>query len=315
MEENNKKFNWKIIAAIIVSLFMIFCVVKMGELSNTVSSLKSTISSLQNQISHINTGINSIYGNVDERLKKEASILSSVDYSLGEMNSEAHTVPVTIKVVPKSLTDDTVVSVEADGNVVILQRTGNEFSATFPVNMFITGRKYPMINITADGETKTELVESISLTALYNRYLPYIFAYIPPFDDYTDGKLTIDASLQLDVKPASSQSDVKLTKIEILTEKNGKEISRTDVTDDILGKPNVDHREYNNHIPVNTINDVEYGDEINIFVIAKDSLGYTYKINAYHWNEIDENTSSSYAVFDNSLQVYDSNGNLLTKAY
>ena len=31
--------------------------------------------------------------------------------------------------------------------------------------------------------------------------------------------------------------------------------------------------------------------------------------------EIDENTSTNYEVFDNSPQVYDSNGNLLTKAY
>ena len=65
---------------------------------------------------------------LDEKLKKEASLLSSVDYSLGELNTETHTVPVTLKVVPKSLTDDMQLSVKIGSETVALERNGNEFS-------------------------------------------------------------------------------------------------------------------------------------------------------------------------------------------
>ena len=313
MEENKRKIDWKLIAIIILAVLVIVCFSKIDGLNNRISNLQGEISGLRNQMTSQSNNINSIYKNVDEMLKKEASILSDVNYSLGELDTATHTIPVTVSVVPKSLTDDMLLSIDIDGDIVAFERNDNEFSATFPVNMFIAYDDFPMLNIKTGDETKTELLESVPLTALYTRYLPIVYTYRPPFDDYENGKLEIDAHLQFDVKPASSESDVTITSVELVTTKNDKEIAREDITDKILHKDGMDTVEP--HYTVRASYEAKYGDEIRIIVIAKDSLGYTYKIPAYYWCEIDEGTSQAVTVVDNSTEIYDVNGNLLTKPY
>ncbi len=313
MEENKRKFDWKAIAIIILAVVVIVCFSKIDGLNNRIGNLQGEISGLRNQISSMSGNINSIYNNVDEMLKKEASILSDVNYSLGELDTSTHTVPVTVKVVPKTLTDNMMLSLNVGEKSVDFERNGSEFSVTFPANIFIAHRDFPMLSITANGETKTELLENSPLTALYTRYLPIIYSYVTPFDEFKNGKLEIDGPLQFDVKPASSESNVSIISVELVTTKNDKEIAREDITDKILHKDGMDTVEP--HYTVRASYEAKYGDEICIIVIAKDSLGYTYKIPAYYWCEIDEGTSQAVTVVDNSTEIYDVNGNLLTKPY
>ena len=304
MEENKRKFNWKIAVIIVMAGLLIFCLAKINDMSDEIASLQNSVSNLQHQISNMDSNISSIYNNVDEMLKKEASLLSSVDYTLGELNAENHTVPVTVKLTPKSLTDDMKITMNVDGRTVAFEKNGNEFTATFSVNMFIAFEDYPMLSIVSGGTTKTELMESVDLTALYTRYLPNVYAYITPFETFKNGKLEIDGHLQFDEKPSSIDSDVSITKIELVTEKNGIEIARVDVTD----KVDADF----NHVPVQVTYDAKYGDEFCIYVVAEDSLGYTHRVSAYYWHEVDERTSEAVTPVGDSAEVYDKHGNLLT---
>ena len=313
MEENKRKFDWKVIAIIILAIVVIVCFSKIDELNHKTNNLQGNISALSNQISSMSGNINSIYNNVDEMLKKEASILSDVNYSLGELDTETHTAPITLKVVPKSLVDGMQLSVSIGNESFDFERNGNEFSATFPINVFAVYKNLPMLNINANGETKTELLESVPLTALYTRYLPNIFAYVTPFDEFKDGKLELDSNLLFDVKPASSESNVSIVNVELVTTKNDKEIAREDITDKILHKDGMDTVEP--HYTIRASYEAKYGDEIRIIVIAKDSLGYTHRIPAYYWHQIDENTQEAVAVVDNSPEIYDADGVLLTKTY
>ena len=313
MEENKRKFDWKAIAIIILAIVVIVCFSKIDGLNHKINNLQGNISSLSNQISSMSGNINSIYNNVDEMLKKEASILSDVNYSLGELDTETHTAPITLKVVPKSLVDDMQLSVSIGNESFDFERNGNEFSATFPINVFAVYKNLPMLNINANGETKTELLESVPLTTLYTRYLPSIFAHVTPFDEFKDGKLELDSNLLFDVKPASSESNVSIVNVELLTTKNDKEIAREDITDKILHKDGMDTVEP--HYTVRASYEAKYGDEIRIIIIVKDSLGYTHRIPAYYWHQIDENTQEAVTVVDNSPEIYDADGVLLTKTY
>ena len=138
MEENKKKFDWKIAVAVITVLLLVICLFKIHDQSEQINNLQSSVSLLQHKITNIDNNISSLYTNIDEHLKKEASLLSDVDYSLGELNTNDHTIPVMIKVTPKALTDDMHLSVSIGGASVPLERNGNEFSATMPVNMFVS---------------------------------------------------------------------------------------------------------------------------------------------------------------------------------
>ncbi len=307
MEENKKKFNWSVVAIIVLACLMVFCLVKISDLSNEISNLHTTISNYQNQVWSLNNEINSIYDNVDKLLKKEASLLSSVDYSFGELNAETHTVPVTLKVVPKNLTDDMQLSVKVGSETVALERNGNEFSATVAVNMFIDYDEYPMLNIVSGETTKTEKLEDVDVSRLFTRYLPYVYAHLESSDSLKNGKLAIDGNLMFDEKPVALDSNVTITKIELITVKNEQEIDRKDITS------NVTNQSY--HVPVNVSYDAKYGDKFCIYVLAKDSLGYTHKTLAYFWNDLDENTHNTITAIDGSLEIYDKNGNLLTRDY
>ena len=307
MEETKRKFNWKTLAIVVMAVLLIFSLAKINELESQIANLDSTIANCNRQISNMQSSINSIYSNVDEQLKKEASLLSSVDYTLGELNKEDHTVSVTLKVVPKSLTDDMLLSVKVGNETFDFERNGNEFVANFSVGMFIAYEDYPMLNIVADGTTKTEVLESAGLSTLYTRYLPNVYAYITPFDEFKNGKLKIDGTLQFDVKPTSMTSDVTIKKVELVTEKNDAEIARTDVTNKVTAE--------DNHVPFMATYDAKYGDEICVYAVVEDSLGYTYKILSYYWYEIDENTSQAVADVGGHTEIYDRNGNLLTGGY
>ena len=91
------------------------------------------------------------------------------------------------------------------------------------------------------------------------------------------------------------------------------EIAREDISDKILHKDGLDTVEP--HYTVRASYDAKYGDEIRIIVIVKDSLGYTHRIPAYYWHQIDENTQEAVTVVDNSPEIYDADGVLLTKTY
>ena len=307
MEENKKKFSWTIVVTVVLVCMMIFCLAKISDLSNEISNLRNTIANYQNQMNYLRNDINTIYDNVDEKLKKEASLLSSVDYSLGELNTETHTVPVTLKVVPKNLTDDMQLSVKVGSETVALERNGNEFSATISVNMFIDYDDYPMLNIVSGETTKTEKLEDVDVSRLFTRYLPYVYAHLESSDSLKNGKLAIDGNLMFDEKPVAMDSNVTITKIELITVKNEQEIDRTDITS------NITNQSY--HVPVNLSYDAKYGDKFCIYVLAKDSLGYTHKSLAFFWNDLDENTHHAITAIDGSVQIYDKNGNLLISYY
>ena len=307
MEENKRKFNWKTAAIIVMAGLLIFCLAKINDMSDEIATLQNTISNCQHQISNMQSNIDSIYNNVDELLKKEASLLSSVDYTLGELNKEDHTIPVTLNVVPKSLTDDMQLSVKVGNETFDFERNGNEFSATFSVNIFGVYKDYPMLNIKTAGNSKTEMLERVDLTTLYTRYLPNIYANITANENFTKGKLSISGDFHLDVKPSRDDSDISITKVELITEKNKKEIAREDITK----KLGTDYE----HLPIEANYEANYGDEICVYTVVEDSLGYTYKILSYYWYEIDENTSQAIAAVGEHTEIYDHNGNLLTGGY
>lgn len=307
MEETKKKFNWKTAVIIVMAGLLLFCMARINDMSDEIATLQNALSNCEHRISNMDSNISSIYNNVDEMLKKEASLLSNVDYTLGELNTENHTVPVTVKLTPKSLTDDTQMTMSVDGQTISFERNGNEFTATFSVGMFLAFNDYPMLNIVDDGATKTELLESVELTTLYTRYLPNVYAYVTPFDEFKNGKLEIDGTLQFDAKPTTADGAVSITKVELVTVKNKQEVARTDITDTVKA----DH----NHVPVQATYDAQYGDEFCIYIVAEDSLGYTHKVPAYYWHEVDEHTSEAVTPVDDGTEIYDKNGKLLTGGY
>lgn len=304
MEENKKKFEWKNVVIVLILGLLIFCVFKMHDMSENILSLENRVVNYQNQLSGVRNEIYSIYNNVDELLKKQASLVSSVDYTFGELDTTKHEVPMTLKVVPKMLTDDTTLSVRIGDITADFTRNGNEFTAVLPVGLFITDEQYPILNIKTGDETKTEKLDSVIITDLYYSYLPNVYAHISPFYNYSNGKLKIDSDLHLSVNSVGSEYAGTITKMELITELNGQEIERQDITSYAQNKdyPTAYNKTYS----------ANEGDELVIFVVAEDSLGYVYKTRAFYWMQKDGAVHEE-ALVDKGGDIYDKNGNLLTK--
>lgn len=301
MNDNQIKINWKNILIAVMAGLLIFAVITNANQANEIESLHSRINHLNSELENVRGTVSSIYNNVDEQLKKQASLLSSTEHTLGNLNTDKHTIDVEIKVVPKMVTENMVMSVKIGDSVADFKRDGNEFTAVIPVALFLEYDARPMLYIETEAGTQTEMLEDIRVTYLYDRYLPTLHAYIPSNTNFTKGKVEIHSHLEISAKPTEYSGNIAFSKYELVTVINDKEIEREDISS------KVENGSYDNQF--NKTIDARIGDKVVIYVEAVDTLGYFHKTIAYSWYE-SENGAVAEAMYDGDF-IYDKEGNLL----
>lgn len=278
MEENKKQFNWKKFIIVLMAILLAFSLYKIALLSDEIDSLKSRNSNLTGDIQVLRDEINSIYDNVDKQLKKQASLISGVDFSIGNPSEDMKTVELSLTVVPKVISDDMQVSVTVEGVTAPLERNGSEFTGTIDVGLFVDYNQWPLLSIKSAGETKTEYLEDIDISYMFSRHLPSLYADISGGNGkLSDGTLSVDLGFSIESKPAYGNAPITFTSFTLIEEVNGKEISRQDITDEVRKSG----ESYNTRYVKNF--KVTYGDELKVYVIAEDSLGYIHKTLAHYW--------------------------------
>lgn len=304
MEENKKQFSWKTFVIVLMAILLAFSLYKIATLSDEIDSLKTRNSNLTGDIQVLRDEINSIYDNVDKQLKKQASLISGVDFSVGNPSEDMKTVELSLTVVPKAISDDMQVSVTVDGVTALLERNGSEFTGTIDVGLFIDYNQWPLLSIKSAGETKTEYLEDIDVSYMFSRHLPSLYADMSGGDgEFTDGSLSVDLGFSIESKPAYGNAPITFTSFTLIEEVNGKEISRQDITEEVRKSG----ESYNTRYVKNF--KVTYGDELKVYVIAEDSLGYVHKTLAHYWLESEDGAQAE-AVFGGEM-IYDKEGNLL----
>ena len=308
MEENKTNAKWqKIISCIIVGL-LVFSLVQIVVLRDEIDNLKSVNSRLSSELNQINGNINSIYTNVDKKLKQQASILSGVNYDIGEINDDNETVSVALKIVPKTIVDDMQVSVKIGDEITELTRKGNEFTAKFNVGLFIGYDEYPLVTIKTSAGTQTEYLEDVDLSYQFDRYFPTLEARMNGSSTtYRDSSAHINSTYDVDVHKYGNDSDVTFTKITLVETLNGEEIGREDITDKVTEADGSYSAQYVKDI------DISDGYDLRLYVIAENSLGYTHETLAGCW--MDDRMGALVNVeLDNEI-IYDKDGNMLWQKY
>ena len=304
MEENKKQFNWKTFIIVLMAVLLAFSLYKIATLSDEIDHLKSRNSNLTGDIQILREEINSIYDNVDKQLKKQASLISGVDFSIGNPSEDMKTVELSLTVVPKLISDDMQISVTVDGVTVPLERNGNEFKGTIDVGLFVDYTQWPLLSIKTADETKTEYLEDVDVSYMFSRHLPSLYADMSGGSGkFSDGTLSVDLGFTVETKPASQNAPITFTSFTLIEEVNGKEISRQDITEEVRKSG----ESYNTRYVKNF--KVTYGDKLIVYVIAEDSLGYIHKTLAHYWLER-EDGSQAETVFGGEM-IYDKDGNLL----
>ena len=286
---------------VILTIALCACIYKINALESDIRHLDY---SQERQNQQIINQVQSIYQNVDEKLREEASLLSLVEAEYGEFNLEDHTIDVTVKLVPKLISDDMKVRVSINGHNTELSRTGNNFVGTIPVDIYNMGEQILMTIDTAAG-TQTQYLSEIQVEYLWGERIPSLYySDISGQATFAEGKYTLNGHININCSPAVQTPDVTFESFILVTELNGKEISKEDITSEVLN-----YEAYPNGVYWYDTYQMECeaveGDELGIYLEATDSLGYLHRMLLHHWKV--SNGATAEAV-NGSEFIYDPNG-------
>ena len=286
---------------VILTIALCACIYKINALE---SDLKNLDYSWERQNQQIINQVQSIYQNVDEKLREEASLLSSVAAEYGDIDLENHTIDVTVKLVPKLISDDLKIQISMNGRKAELSRDGNYFIGTIPVDIYNVGEQMLMTIDTATG-TQTQYLSEIRVEYLWGERIPSLYySDISGQATFAEGKYTLNGHININCSPAVQTPDVTFESFILVTELNGKEISKEDITSEVLN-----YEAYPNGVYWYDTYQMECeaveGDELGIYLVATDSLGYLHRMLLHHWKV--SNGATAEAV-NGSEFIYDPNG-------
>ena len=287
---------------VILAIALCACVYKISALDSRIEQLDYL---LDRQYDRIMTDVNEIYQNVDEKLREEASLLSSVEADYGEFDLENHTIDVTVKLVPKLISEEMKVQVSINGRTAELSRTGNSFTGTVPVDIYNIGELMLLTIDTAAG-TQTQYLSEIQVEYLWAERIPSLYyCDISGNATFADGKYTLNGHIDINCSPVADTPDVKFESFVLVTELNGKEINREDISQDVLNYQTYPHGVYwRDEYKMECA--AKESDELGIYLEATDSLGYLHRMLLHHWKVLDGATAEA---VDGSEYIYDPNGN------
>ena len=296
-----KKRNVLTIIVIILGIALCFAFVKINDLELRIRNLQGYMNS---SVSMLENSINSIYNNVDQQLKEEANLLSGVEAEYGDINIDDHTIDVTVKLVPKLISEDMKISVSINGRNADLTKTGSAFTGTIPVDIY-NKDELMFMSIETEAGIQTQYLSEIQVVHLWDTRIPSLYyCDLSGTGTFGEGKYSLTGELDINCSPVEQTPNVSFEKFVLVMELNGKEINREDISQDVLNYQNYPHGVYFRHDYQMECEAVE-GDDLSIYLEATDSLGYLHRMLIHHWKE--QNGAMAEAV-DASEYIYDSNG-------
>lgn len=251
-----KDYRNIIIAALI--LFNIF----------TLSKINSIERNMDNNIQHLSRGqddlrreVSNIYSNVDEKLKKQASILDSYEITFGDELTENLTVPVSISVTPKENTENLTAELLINDGRNPMIKTGTTFTAFVDTYIFD-----PLLIKVVLNNNGTERIETIdNYDGLRHKYMLDIRAKFLGNIKYSSGKYEYDGDIVIhSFGPSNSSAE----KISIIRYINGKILDEQEV--DMKGNDSTMHS-------VKGEVELSAKDRIELYVNVQDNHGISYK--------------------------------------
>ena len=169
------------VAIVILTVLLFISIFQIRELNERIDEIYSKISNIE-----INTRnqIDSIYSNVDEKLREQASLFSFFTYENGHFNSENNTAELKITLIPKELFDDMEIFTVVEGKKVTFERDGNTFTANLVVDAFRYYDEKPVVNIKTAQATKTEVLD-VYMEYLYLNHLSSIDSHSSTISNFS----------------------------------------------------------------------------------------------------------------------------------
>ena len=198
--------------------------------------------------------------------EKQLSLITSFDYNYGELDTDKMTVPVSVKIVPKAVREDTALTLEFGGRTVEMKKSDSstEFTAEFEAGLFEQkGDSDVKLVITKDGTSETEALDW-SLGLLHKQFLPFVAAYFA-FDDITCSEqngITVEGNV---ISHIDDENAERFKSTKLLFKINGEVLSEDDINGDKIFNVNKTFPGYG------------IGDTFELCLEAADELGFTHE--------------------------------------
>ena len=252
-----------IIVLIIALILMMF---RISDLKTKLNNMESTLGNMQQQL-------NVKLEEVREAVEKQGSLIESYSIDFGKLDAASHTADITFTVMPKESKADSMLTVTAGKQFVVLQRTAaGSYTGKLHTDIFadIDGSAEPRLTITTDGVMNTEVFARHELSELWYRYLPGIIVSGNYEGGPTKNGYSFKGDLHLDVFSKNDISSFIKDSFRLCAEVDGKITEEKDISSEINS-----YGIY--YAPIEyTVGEDQY-DKFRLIITAKDSNGYSHE--------------------------------------
>lgn len=259
------------ILVIAVIACIVVCFVQLNSLKKELQNINDNYS---RQMYAFQDQLDSNYSRLEQMLTEVSSLFNSFDVSYGEYEKETHTALVTVKVTPKVISDDTKMTLTYFENTFDGKRKGNSFVFDCRIDILYNideNKTNTLISVTSGGQTKTQPMPELDESFLYYHFLPSVYA-CSVYPDFQSGRFSYEDVFSFSVH---FENNITIDSANIVFEKNGEVFKTVDVSSHFKNAEN------DAEICISAPSTKDFplfcaGDELKIYLVARDSVGVTH---------------------------------------
>lgn len=280
---------------VMIGVFVMYCSLN-SKIMNLQQELQNTTNRLYDEMMVLQYEL----GEMQEKAKKEASVISEIYYDFGEIDTENHVVEMKFWVFPKSYSAETEVVLNYWGENILLTNDGNgRFSGSQTVPLYEEVWDEGMICVTENGVTKTEVWEEAPKGSMLFECLPKLILMESTFgSEERKGKISVEGEMYL----VPSDKNAAPFQAMMFYVRKGQEVLEEIPLND-------------GHISFNLSYEVEKGESIDMYVTGVDEYGYLHETCVYEWsnNEMSADLShgTSVETLGKMYRIYTPDGTML----
>lgn len=256
----------------IIIILAVALVVAFVQLNNYKTESENRYNNLSNQLQRVSDNIQQIYGNVDDMLEKEASLITYFDFKYGELDSKNLKVPVSVKIIPKTATASTMLTLDFGSRTVDMKKGENmEYTADFKSDLFLGESDETVKLIISEGNTTKSEELDWYISSLHNHFLPNLFASF--IFDHTEFKaengLSVDGDVMFHWDTESEK--IPFTNLKLMYKMNGETLEEVEIPETVFDSA-VDTLDVKKTYP-----DAKEGDNFELYLEGTDEYGFVHR--------------------------------------
>ena len=293
----------EVIPWILVAVLVIWNAMSLSKISAMnlkVDNLVTNTSSLMNQVGAMYSKINEL----EEQLKAETDLLHDYDWTFSEFFGSTGRVRIDFTLAPNQYSEKSEFVLQfGDEKTECTQVSAGRYEATLYVDVFKAVDSAPVLTLTEDGVTRTQILDDVPYGEMWSLIFPnYEAEGVDLNGTIKNGTLSLKGSFAVG-DFGKSVCDLKVTKTEIVKEVDGKEVGRVPI--DLYGK---------NFEPVKVELDEKFenfrnsstnSSVLRLYLDVKTDSGYTMHVDLYRLSA-DENGGQSVAM--HGIEIFDPSG-------